>query len=135
MLNRAEVAGPGGFGVAPTTGHWLIVDAGQPWTDTGVTVRRGQTMVFDVEGDIRLSPDPNDVARSPGALSGRRAPNAPLPNAPAGALIGRIDRSGPFGIGNQRSIEAPATGRLYLGINDDYFGDNAGQFRVMIDAR
>jgi hypothetical protein len=135
MLSRAEVLGPEGFGVAPTTGQLLVVDANQAWTDTGITVRRGQTIVFDIDGDIRLSPDPNDVARSPGALSGRRAPDAPLPNAPAGALIGRIDGSGPFGIGNLRSIQAPASGRLYLGINDDYFGDNAGQFRVMIDVR
>ena len=134
-LSRAELVRPTDVGVAGTTGQLLIVDADQPWTDTGITVRQGQTIAFDVDGNIRLSPGPDDIARAAGALSGRPAPNAPLPDAPAGALIGVIDGSGPFGIGNQRTIEAPATGRLYVGINDDYFSDNTGEFRVMIDVR
>jgi len=55
-----------------------------------------------------------------------------LPKALAGALIGRIDNGPPFGIGNQTSLIAPASGILYLGVNDDNVGDNSGQFQVLI---
>ena len=38
----------------------------------------------------------------------------------------------PFGIGNQMSLTIPATGTLYLGVNDDNVSDNSGQFQVVI---
>jgi hypothetical protein len=48
----------------------------------------------------------------------------------AGALIGRVGNSQPFGIGDQKTaLGMPATGQLFLGINDDHCGDNRGQFR------
>ena len=62
---------------------------------------------------------------------GRRAPDrAPLPSALAGALIGRIGNGAPFGIGNQTLVPMPATGELFLGVNDDEVGDNSGGFVV-----
>ena len=70
----------------------------------------------------------NDIATADGAKGGRRIANGPLANGLAGALIGRIGPNGaPFGIGTMGSISAPASGVLYLGINDDGFGDNKGQ--------
>ena len=38
----------------------------------------------------------------------------------------------PFGIGDQRSFPAPATGLLYLTVNDDQKNDNSGEFGVTI---
>jgi hypothetical protein len=103
------------------------------WLDTGLTVRQGQPLTISATGEIRLSADANDKATPNGALSGRRAANAPLPDALAGALIGRIGNGRPFGIGaGPSNISAPASGRLYLGINDDGMGDNSGQFEVRI---
>ena len=67
-----------------------------------------------------------------GSLSGRFAAGAPIPNALAGALIGRIDSGKPWGIGDQTLIVAPASGVLYLGINDDRLNDNTGQFNVVL---
>ena len=134
VLSRAEVVSPAGFAV-PTAGQQVVVDANRQWTDTGLSVRQGDLITFDVDGQVRLSSDGSDMAHAAGALDGRRAPNAPLPQEPAGALIGRIGNSGPFGIGNQRSVRAPASGRLYIGINDDHFPDNSGQFQVIVEAR
>jgi hypothetical protein len=57
---------------------------------------------------------------------------APLPRQFAGALIGRIDNGQPFGIGNQASLRMPASGILYLGVNDDIVSDNSGQFDVVV---
>ena len=56
----------------------------------------------------------------------------PIPNAPAGALVGRIDNGQPFLIGRNTSVRMPANGTLFLGINDDNVTDNGGDFRVLI---
>ena len=58
-----------------------------------------------------------------------------MPNRPAAALIGKIGSgsSDYFFIGDEEGpIRVRATGRLYLGINDDFFNDNSGTFRVVV---
>jgi hypothetical protein len=93
----------------------------------------GDKLQMQISGQITLRPnDPKDVAIPQGSLLQRYAPNAPMPKVLAGALIGRIDGGQPFGIGNLASILAPASGMLYLGINDDVVSDNSGQFSVTI---
>jgi hypothetical protein len=118
--------------LTPATGNGLVVSARQAWTPTGITVRRGEVLTFNTTGDVQLSGDTNDVAGSAGSKSGRYAANAPIPRAFAGALIGRIGNSAPFAIGNQTTVTMPAAGQLFLGVNDDGFDDNAGEFRVEI---
>jgi hypothetical protein len=117
--------------LAPATGSGLIVSARQAWTPTGIQVRRGEVVTFNTTGEIQLSGDTNDVANAAGAKSQRYATNAPLPRNFAGALIGRVGNQ-VFPIGNQASVTMPATGTLFLGINDDGFEDNVGEFRVEI---
>ena len=73
-----------------TTGQEIRVEGRERWTDTFINVRAGDTLVFDADGTVRLSADSNDVANAGGALSGRRAADAPFANQTAGALIGRI---------------------------------------------
>jgi Ca2+-binding EF-hand superfamily protein len=133
-LTRAEFGTFGGARVAPTSGTRISVDARERWVDTGLTVQRGELITFNASGQVRLSADGNDVARPAGALSGRHAAQAPLPSNLAGALIGRIGAT-EFAIGNQPSIRAPASGRLYLSVNDDHLADNEGAFEVFIDVR
>ncbi len=119
--------------LAPATGAGLVVSPKQPWTATGITVKKDQTLSFNVNGEVQLSGDANDVATPFGSKSGRKAPNAPLPNVLAGALIGRIGANGqPFAIGSGVTIKMPADGQLFLGVNDDGFDDNRGEFRVDI---
>jgi hypothetical protein len=137
-LTRAEVAANTGTnrGVATTGGDFIVVDSSVRWTDTGITVRVGDTLTFDAEGQITLSDNRNDIAIAGGAQSGRRATNAPVANAPAGGLIARIGNGNPVYVGNRRApIRASANGRLYLGVNDDYLADNQGEYRVTIDVR
>jgi len=116
-----------------TPSRTITVPATQAWTATGIRVSQGDTLRIQATGQISLKPsDPKDVAIPPGSLLQRFAPNAPMPRTLAGALIGRIDSGQPFGIGNQTSIVAPASGMLYLGVNDDVVSDNSGQFTVTI---
>jgi hypothetical protein len=115
---------PGGAGIA--------VAGNQQWTSTGITVRRGETLQLNSTGEVQLSTDSADVATPYGAKSQRLAPGAPMPTTFAGALIGRIGNGAPFPIGGATSLQAPAAGQLFLGINDDNLGDNQGGFRVEI---
>jgi len=94
---------------------------------------KGQRLTFSTTGQVQLSDDTNDVATPDGAKSARYAANAPMRQVLAGALLGRIGPTGaPFAIGNQTSIVAPGTGMLFLGVNDDGFADNKGNFQVVV---
>lgn len=136
-LTRRELGGGEPDAVA-TSGQMVRVDATQRWTNTGLYIEAGDTITFDAQGTIRMSPDPNDSAMPAGSTVGRFAPDAPLRQEPAGSLIARIGDSVPVLIGDRRVIRrASVTGTLYLGVNDDHLLDNSGEYRVvvMIDRR
>jgi hypothetical protein len=107
------------------------IPGNQQWTETDVVVQQGDTLELRVTGDVAYAPNVRVSAagarrRTPGG------PDVPLPNAAAGALIGRIDDGAPFMIGRDTSVRMPASGTLFLGINDDNTSDNSGAFRVII---
>ncbi len=135
-LSRAEYASAGPLGSTGSTSTPLTVQASDRWTDTGIYVQAGQVLRFQASGTVQLSEDANDIADPQGSRNGRRATNAPLPNAPAGALIARIGLGAPVMIGSGAAeIRAPRAGRLYLSVNDDHMLDNSGEFRVVVTAR
>jgi Ca2+-binding EF-hand superfamily protein len=102
------------------------------WTDTGIDVRAGETVAVDARGTVRLGPNQSDVAGVDGGVSGRRDNGAPMPNQPEGGLIARVGNSPVFYLGDRNSVRAPATGRLYLGVNDGDLGNNSGDFQVIV---
>jgi hypothetical protein len=132
--NAVATSGSNAIADTPAVAGAITVQANQPWTSTGITVRRGQRVSFTTTGQVQLSDDVNDIANGNGARSGRKAVNSPVPAAAAGALIGRIGTNGAaFPIGHdQQSVVMPAAGVLYLGINDDGFADNRGNFQVIV---
>jgi hypothetical protein len=134
IISRPENAvATSGIGATSPVAGAITVQANQPWTTTGITVRKGQRLNFTTTGEIQLSDDANDIATADGAKSARYAANAPMKQVLAGALLGRIGPNGaPFAIGNQTSIVAPANGVLFLGVNDDGLGDNRGNFQVIV---
>jgi hypothetical protein len=95
-------------------------------------VRRGEVLRFNTTGEVRVGGGAEDVAQPAGVTGGRTAAGTPIPSSIVGALIGRIGNGQPFGIGNQTSVPMPAAGMLFLGINDNNFDDNSGEFRVEI---
>lgn len=126
-------SGTSGSGIpatAPVAGA-ITVQANQAWTSTGITVRRGQRLTFQTTGQVQFSDNANDVADANGKQDARAA-NAQMPQELTGALIGRIGNGAPFGIGSQTSIVAPGSGLLFLGVNDGEFGDNKGNFQVVV---
>ena len=108
----------------------IRVPASGGWVNTGMRVRRGELISFNTSGEVQLSESSSDRARAAGTP--RTAPGAPLPNAYAGALIGRVGNSQPFAIGDQASVPMPFDGILYLAVNDDERSDNAGAFSVSL---
>ena len=136
-LSRAELAGQAGGPVATTgnTGNLVYVDADQRWTDTGIDVQAGQTIAVDAQGTVMLSASRNDSATPGGSQTGRRAVEAPVQQGPAGGLIGRIGNGPPAFLGARGTMRAQTSGRLYLSVNDDYLGDNSGEYRVNVTVR
>ena len=136
MLSRQEFSVGGG---SPTTAGGtqqrtatVRVNSAQRWTNSGITVRAGDVLTFDVTGNIQLSDDAKDMAGVAGSVNNRRAPDAPVLNQLAGGLIANIDNYGPIFIGGRRTLTVPVNGRLYLGVNDDHVADNRGEFVVNV---
>lgn len=125
-----EGASSAGLDQGNDTPGSIRVPATAGWVSTGMRVRQGDVVMFNTTGEVQLSSNGGDRARSAG--SSRTAANSPLPNAAAGALIGRIGNGPPFGIGDQTSIAMPNAGLLYLAVNDDELSDNSGAFVVRL---
>jgi hypothetical protein len=126
---------PGGNGSSRPGGmreRSVAVNASEPWRDSGVVVRAGQTLYFEASGRVRWGPGRQDGPD--GERNSPRNEARPLPNRPAAALIGRVGESNDyFFIGDDTGpIRVRGNGRLYLGINDDYLRDNSGSFRVTV---
>ncbi len=128
---RAAVEKSGQPQQAPAAGARTIqVPANQLWTDTGITVLRGESLQFQSSGDIMVSPTQSS------GLGGAPVPaGGPLPvgSAGPGALIARVGNGAPFLLSNNSSpVPMPAAGRLMLGVNDNDHTDNSGAFTVSI---
>lgn len=114
----------------------ISVPANQPWTDTGITVKKGDRVSFISNGQITIASGPNPefiaTADGSGTFTAPRT-GYPVPALPVGGLIARVGNGAAFPIGsNSQAITMPANGRLYVGVNDDQFGDNSGAFAVTI---
>jgi hypothetical protein len=123
------VAQPGAVG---TTGQTLTVPGRQQWTPTGLRVQQGEFVSFNVSGEVRIDAGPEDIGGPAGVRNQRLDRRSPVPQAYLGALIGRIDNGQPFGIGDQTRVQMPASGQLFLGINDANVRNNEGEFHVEI---
>jgi hypothetical protein len=111
----------------------VTVEGNARWNDTGIDVREGQQLYFTASGEVRWGPR----NRKDGAAGERNSPvnkDRPIPDRPAAALIARIgDGNDIVFIGAEAGpFRARQTGRLYLGINDDWLEDNTGSLRVKV---
>jgi opacity protein-like surface antigen len=135
FVNPSSVGGgtgTSGSNIAVPEGAGIAVPANQQWVDSGIIVRQGQRVRFSARGEAQLSTDAKDRAIPQGSLTGRRAPNAPLPQELAGALLARVGTGQPFAISNAAEVTISDNGRLMLGINDDVVTDNQGGYRVEV---
>jgi hypothetical protein len=127
----------------------VAVPGNLPWTDTGMDVTVGQKIVFKATGKISLQKGNPQAECGPEGYD-LRTVRQPLPEKNLGALIGKVvisisvfvdEKTGEekkeevaqvFFVGLENQVEMPAKGRLFLGINENVSGDNAGEFQVTI---
>lgn len=108
----------------------VSVAAATSWSDTGIELRAGQTIYIDASGQVRWGRDRRD-----GPAGEKNSPfnqARPLPNRPGGALIGRVGNDIFFIGAEQGPFRVRNSGRLQLGVNDEYLEDNSGSFRVTV---
>jgi hypothetical protein len=120
-----------GAAVPATPGQKVFtVPGNRAWTSTLLIFQDGDVVGIRATGQVRLSPGAGDVVPPAGAAGTKPGSNFPMPVAPRGALIGRIDNGPAFMIGARQSMRVAGNGVLYLGVNDDLTSDNGGEFRV-----
>jgi hypothetical protein len=116
---------------AQKSGNGYRLQGNQPWVDTGTSVKMGDQVTFRVNGQVSIAQ--GLPGTGPEGRAGETSAKYPIPSMQAGALIGRVGAGQPFPIGSQTTaITMPSDGTLYLGINDDFFGDNTGAFTVIV---
>ncbi|MGA8231014.1 MAG: hypothetical protein WB795_06000, partial [Candidatus Acidiferrales bacterium] len=113
------------------------VPAAQPWTATGIHLSSGQRVT--ISGDGSIITNLNGAASTPSGTNPDCRVAGPVripfvvPELPCWSLIGRVGRSGePFEVGAKIIFTAGAAGELYLGVNDNFFGDNSGAWSATI---
>lgn len=106
------------------------VELGPNWIDSGVDLKRGERVQVTATGTIVAG----RTRITPGGLRSTD-PNAPLPRAAEGVLIGAIgnDASAPIiEIGLNREFIADRDGRLYLTANRSTYTDARGAFAAQV---
>jgi hypothetical protein len=114
----------------------LDVGADQVWTDTGIDVKAGDSIILDATGTIQV-----DAARASGPDGLARAwtdllMQYPVTNSGRGALIGRFADNAaarPFLVGSHIQRTVPINGRLFLGVNQQSGQPGSGSFHVTIE--
>ena len=106
------------------------VELGPNWIDTGIDLRRGERVSVNATGTIVAG----RTRITPGGLR-TTDPNAPLPRAAEGVLIGAVgnDSNSPIiEIGLSRDFMADRDGRLYLTANRSSYTDARGAFNAQV---
>jgi len=124
--------GTSGTASAPMQPGEVRVMANQQWTDTGITVKKGDRVAFRATGQITFGHSAGQTA-GPDGNGAMKNGSYPVAVMPVGGLIAKVGNAPAFPIGsNTQPIVMPADGRLMLGVNDNEVGDNSGYFTVTV---
>jgi hypothetical protein len=117
------------------------VPASTDWTDTGIDLRRGDSIVLTAAGTVLLPPQGKATeGKSVGPAGQPRGfrdliKTYPLNTAGFGALIGRIgssDAAEPFLIGASKEMQVLRAGRLFVGPNAGKNDSLTGSFQLAV---
>ncbi len=130
-----------GTGPASTT---IKVQPAKIYTDTGLSVKAGETVTVSAKGRIHFGGgkianlSPAGIPRGPecAQISVAQPRDTPWPaiRLACWSLIAKvgIGPSAAIGVGDGDSFTAPTTGRLFLGVNDNFVDDNSGAWTAQI---
>jgi len=116
----------------------IKIPADKLWVDTGVDVKKGQTVIITASGWGSTCTGHRECnIPSPEGNGALCVPNCLMNYVDYGALLGQISSSGPFYVGKSFTTTADESGTLYLAINDiiSQYEDNAGSFVATITVR
>jgi len=118
------------------SGHRTInisVDSAKAWTDTGIDLQLGQTVMISTHGTIKLW---GSVDAPPSGLLSEQAVEGAqkiMADRSFGCLLGKVGSLGkPFYCGSRMNLKSPVNGRLFLGPNDRDPDDNTGFWDVSV---
>jgi hypothetical protein len=130
----------------------VSVPANAGWVDTGLDVNQGEEYSFKASGEISLQQRNPSASCGPAGID-LMSVQQPIPNQNLGALIGKVAQlisvrkdvdtgeevrdevAEYFFIGAENNLAVPLKGRLYLGVNEDLYKDNGGEFTVLVFRR
>lgn len=123
----------------------IRVPANVEWVSTGIWLESGQTVYLSAQG-LAITGPINQYFGSRSGPAGQiwnlgcgqyegAPPPCALNDAPYGALVGRVGPDGqPFLIGDASAFISPASGNLYMAVNDNlsFYNDNLSGFTVIL---
>lgn len=110
----------------------IEISGSKPWTDSGIDVQAGDTIVVNASGSVTSDGKP---ATPDGSQRNWRdlLKTFPINEAARAALIGRVGEAArPFLVGSRRESRAPISGRLFLGLNLPPGEIAQGSFKVTV---
>jgi Protein kinase domain len=134
-FNAAGASEPAPYACTSTPGINMPTDA--RWTDTGVTLIAGDIVGITASGNAYLASagstqtPAGDWSCRPATDHAAQSAEFPAPQLTCWSLIARIGTGPPFEVGSSLLFTATA-GRLYIGVNDDSFAGNTGNWAVHI---
>lgn len=119
----------------------LDIPANKDWTDTGIDLRRGDSLTLSATGSVELPPQgKNGEAKTVGPEGQARGfrdlvKTYPLNTAGLGALLGKIgssDAAEPFLIATSKQLQVIRAGRLFVGSNFSKNDALTGTYRLTV---
>jgi|GEM_PF-4558654 len=150
FITVVDSAPPGGTcpstgsgGYTPPSNQQFTLPGASEWDGSGISVQSGRTITISANGQVYIG----DVSLGMPSVSNYQTPagdpNLSTSNLGGGtfaapslvpwSLVGRVGQNGtPFEIGTGTTIKAPASGQLYLSVNDNNFADDTGSWAIDI---
>ena len=122
---------------APPSPVELSVPGDTRWLDSGVSCAPGTTLDISATGTIQHDASAGSTVGPEGLTDARyhKWNVEGLPDANTAGLIGSVEETDPFFIGNGTSYDCPRDGQLDLGINDTNLVGNSGALTVTVQSR
>jgi Glycosyl hydrolases family 16 len=127
---------------ATSTPKKIAVRPRTVFTDTGILLQRGEWVTINASGEIKFGDGPLNAVKPTGIAWGPHCVTTagarpqtrrwPAPGLRCWSLIGRIGTRPPFQIGTRRAFRAGSSGKLFLGINNDYLAHDSGTWSATV---
>jgi hypothetical protein len=127
-----------GFMVWPDGDDTITVSATEEWVNTGLDLTGGDIILVEATGTIDHGGG-SIVTPAGNSAQGLQVYNRVVAGKSVGGnhagLIASIDKADAVFVGSMSSLTAPASGRLFLGVNDAVEGleGNHGHFKVKLE--